>query len=183
MKSYTIQDFQKRFHDLGFKWFNFHIIGVRSKADKPNEFDDLIYIVIGNNIFEYPATTNPGTFYLMIKNWLNPNGAAILKADTQYENCWKIGIHKTYPALVQTKNIIIFRDNDNDSKSEQLGKEIIATPSTGINIHRAAKGIRTWWINNYSAGCQVIADKWDDFFEKCQDSKLEFFTYTLLNEF
>jgi hypothetical protein len=183
MKKYTIQEIKSRFNTFGFKWFPFHIVGIRSIADKPNEFDDKIYLVIGDVLFEYPATTNPGTFYLMVKNWLNPNGAFILKSNEQYIDCWTFGKHRgKYDALIQCKNLKGYRDGDGDNKSEELGELLVAPPSTGINIHRAAEGIRTWWINNYSAGCQVIADKWADFIKRCQDSKRNFFTYTLLTE-
>lgn len=84
MKQYTIEEIKSKFVELNYKWFDFHLVGIRSNANLANKFDDLIGIVNKNSIRWFTCTTNPGTHWL--KNLLNPKGAALLKSN-QYKIC------------------------------------------------------------------------------------------------
>ena len=41
MKAPTIEELKAQFTELGYKWPTIHIVGIRSKANEPNKFDDL----------------------------------------------------------------------------------------------------------------------------------------------
>jgi len=49
MKIPTIEELKAKFTELGYQWMPFHIIGIRSKANEPNKFDDLICLVNGKS--------------------------------------------------------------------------------------------------------------------------------------
>lgn len=179
--NYTLQQLKDQFSKLNYNWYNFHIIGVRSKADLPNVFDDKIYLVIGDKLYSYNATTNPGTYWL--QNFMNKKGTAVLKPG-QYINTWEIGLHKgVYEALVQIKPVTVFRDSDKDLKSEET--DVLDYGLFGINIHRSNETAISKLIDKWSAGCQVFANgpEYKKFIELCKQSKLNFFTYSLLKEF
>jgi len=181
MKKYTLQELQTQFSKLNYKWSPFHIIGVRSKADLPNVFDDNIYLWDGYELIQYKATTNPGTHWLV--NWLNPKGTAVLKPD-QYVATWGLGLHRgTYEALIQQKPVTVYRDINKDKKSDESGKTDYGL--FGINIHRASENGISNVIDKWSAGCQVFADgsEYKDFMKRIKSSGQELFTYTLLREF
>lgn len=179
MKRYTLEELKSEFQRLNYKWLEFMLVGVRSKADEPNKFDDLLILINKDNIYQFSGTTNAGTTYL--QKLLNAKGCAVL-IPNQYLNTWQLGLHRgKYTALVQRREVSVWRDNDKDLKSEQ---GVVDTGLFGINIHKANTGI-TQFINGHSAGCQVFQNSTDfDFVIKsCKDSELKSFTYTLLNEF
>lgn len=183
MKVYTAQELKARFSQLGFKWDeDFNIIGIRSQADKPDVFDDQIYIVTKNNLYVYKATTNPGVYWLT--KFANPKGSAVLKSDMQHVNMWTIGLHRgKYEALVQASPVKVYRDNNKNNKSEEIGE--LDSGYFGINGHHAKPGVRSVFVGQWSAGCQV----WEDYGEYqqalglCKHSGKKYFTYTLLKEF
>lgn len=162
-----------------------HLVGVRSRADKPNQFDDMLYLIIKNSssayrFYSFTGTTNPGTHWLA--NLLNPNGAFVLKPG-QYIDCWKLGKHKgLYDAWVQVKPVTGYRDGNKDSKIDTNGK--LFTGLFGINVHRASESRVSQLIDKWSAGCQVLnnPDQYNDFINESKNSRQEFFTYTLLDE-
>ena len=181
MKRYAIEELKTKFTELGYKFPNFHIVGIRSQANIPNEFDDLIGVVSGNNVAWYTGTTNPGTRWL--KNLMNPKGTALLKPG-QWTDSWKLGLHRgEYKALVQCKPITVFRDTDKDAIAEENAKT--DTGLFGINIHRANPRWTSKFIDKWSAGCQVLNNPADfkRLIEACEASDLTRFTYTLLREF
>lgn len=181
MKRYTIEELKTKFTELGYKFPNFHIIGIRSQANIPNEFDDLIGVVSGNNVSWYTGTTNPGTHWL--KNLMNPKGTALLKPG-QYIDSWKLGLHRgEYKALVQCNPITVFRDTDKDAIAEETAKT--DTGLFGVNIHRANAKWTSKFIDKWSAGCQVLNNPADfkRLIEACEASDVTRFTYTLLREF
>jgi len=172
------------------------ILGVRSKEDAPNLFDDKFYTFEGETFIEVVSgTTNPGASVLKggYKEY-NSVGAAVVKADKWYYNVWQYGLHKgKMPALVQTGAMIdVYRDGDNDGKSEELGKPI--TGWYGINYHtntydfsNASLKMRRPTIDAWSAGCQVI-DERDKFMNQMKWYKANaktqtHITYVLINEF
>lgn len=180
MKNYSIQELKSEFTRLGYQWFDFQIVGIRSKADVPNKFDDLIGLIENNTITWFTGTTNPGIHWL--KNLLNTKGAALLKPN-QYVNTWKLDLHQgKYLALCQRKNVVVYRDGDKDDFSEETG--VTETGLFGINIHRANASLVSQLVDRYSAGCQVLNNPKDFEYliKRCQASKQTEFTYTLLKE-
>lgn len=181
MKKYTIAELSNEFIKLKYQWLPFQIVGIRSKANLPNKFDDLIGLIENDTITWFTGTTNPGTHWL--KNLLNPKGAALLKPN-QYVNTWKLDLHQgKYLALCQRKNVVVYRDGDKDDFAEET-----ATTETGlfgINIHRANPSAISSIIDKWSAGCQVLNNPKDFEYliKRCQASGLKDFSYVLLKEF
>lgn len=181
MKRYTIEELKAEYARLKYEWTQFHFVGIRSKANLPNVFDDLFGLVNGNNVTWYSCTTNPGTHWL--KNLLNPKGAALL-VPSQYVNTWKIGMHQgKYKAFVQAKEVTVYRDNNMNDIAEQTN--VTEKGFFGINIHRANETAVSKLIDKWSAGCQVLNNPADfnQVLHAAEESKLPAFTYTLLNEF
>lgn len=165
---------------MGYKDSPFMIVGVRSKADKPNEFDDKIYLISPSKFLSFQATTNPGSTWL--QRFMNPKGTAVLKPGRYF---YKLGLHKgEYEALVQAEPVTVYRDSNKDLKSD----EVVGTEETGwfgINIHRANKSTISKLIMGYSAGCQVLSNP-SDFqilIDECKKSGITKFPYYLLHEF
>jgi hypothetical protein len=181
MKKYTIGELQFEFKKLGYQWFDFMIVGIRSAANKPNEFDDLIGLVANGKISWFTGTTNPGTHWL--KNIMNPKGTALLKPG-QYIDTWEIGLHQgKYEAFKQVKPVTVFRDKDLDDIAEETA--VTDTGLFGINIHRANEKAISRLIDKWSAGCQVLNNPADfkTLLDEAKASKKKAFTYTLLKEF
>ena len=180
MKTPTIEELKAKFTELGYQWMPFHIIGIRSKANEPNKFDDLICLIDGDELKVFTGTTNPGTYWL--KNPMNVNGCAVLKKG-QYVDTWQIGLHKgQYTALTQAKKVTVFRDDDKDAIAEEQGKE--DTGIFGINIHRANPSATSTLIEKWSAGCQVLnnSKEFKELIQACIASGKKYFTYTLIDE-
>lgn len=176
----TIQQLKAIFQTKGYVWPSFHLIGIRSKADKPNEFDDKFYLIDHNEILEYTGTTNPGTHWL--QNIMNPLGAAVLKQG-QYFNTWELGLHRgMYKAWVQVKPVTVYRDKNKDGKSDEIGE--VYSGIFGINIHRANENAVSKFVDKWSAGCQVMnnPDHYRGFITRSDASGQKYFTYTLLKE-
>ena len=144
------------------------IIGIRNPEDKPNSFDDIFYLMHGENmLFDYSGTTNPGTPVLTggYKRY-NNDGAAVVESNRIYYDVWMFRKHagKVYALCQgwnsnQTEPVTIFRDGNRNLKSEQTGKR--TTGHYGINHHpdqmQLNKDVRpdSAGVNWYSAGCQV----------------------------
>lgn len=165
------------------------ILGIRSESTVPNHFDDQIHVLFKNTTkqwvhYIFPATTDPGTYWL--KNPLFPQGTAILKQG-QYKNGYQIGLHRgKYYALVQAKPVTVLRDYDRNAILDfKNGKE--ETGMFGINIHHAAESGTTKTIDQYSAGCQVLANinDFNLFMKLCEVHRNLYgnsFTYTLIDK-
>ena len=101
----------------GNKKLNLNLIGVRRDNAGTNKFDDFMVVAYKNeNLKEtcktYSITTDPGAHWL--KNPINPKGTAIL-VPGQYRGTWKLGKHQNnYEALVQRKEVKVWRDNNKD---------------------------------------------------------------------
>jgi hypothetical protein len=181
MKTYTVTDLKNKFEEKGYFWPHFHLIGIRSKNDLPNEFDDKFYLINGNSVHEYTGTTNPGKAYLL--NPLTKDGTAVLKPG-QYIDSWTLGLHRgVYKAWTQVKVVTVYRDNDKDIKSENLGVE--QKGLFGINVHRASENAISKWVDKWSAGCMVLNNpvQYKEFILLSSQSSLKYFTLTLLEEF
>ena len=194
-KKCAFYNFEALFKKKGYKWFskkdyNLNIIGVRSKAKIrcTNLFDDFIIVdYYCNNVHHrklYEATTTPGLYYL--ENPMNTKGTAIM-VPGQHLNCYTIGKHKNkYKALVQTKAIKVYRDNNKDDIYDMLPDTIEETLS-GLNIHRTNEYFKSKQIDKWSAGCQVFASPSDfkSFMTLCEKQAELYsnsFTYTLIEE-
>lgn len=188
-------NFKNLFESKGYAFFNnkaynLNIIGVRHSGDiVTNKFDDALVVIYNNNtghtyrkIFE--CTTQPGISY-MGKTMGNVKGTAIL-VPGQYRGAYKIGLHKgKYKALVQAKPVKVYRDNDKDNQYD-YNPTTIDEGYFGINIHKA--GTASVIVNNWSAGCTVLA-KEEDFKtlmrlanEQIKAGLGNTFTYTLVNQ-
>jgi len=181
MKKYTIEEIKVEFQKHDYKWFDFHFVGIRSKANLPNQFDDLFGVISKDKIEWFTCTTNAGTHWL--KNLLNTKGTALLKPN-QYVDTWAIGLHQgKYEAFKQVKPVVVFRDGDKDDIAEETS--VTETGLFGINIHRANPNAISKIIDKWSAGCQVLNNP-ADFNKVLSDAKItkqKAFTYTLLREF
>lgn len=175
-------------YELNTKPYQLNIVGLRSKSTEANSFDDEIHVFYKKqdgkwNYHVYPATTDPGTFWLSNPSY--EQGTAIL-SQGQYKNAYAIGMHKgLYSALVQMQPVTVIRDYDRDSLLDFYnGKS--ETGNFGINIHRAESSGATKLINKYSAGCQVFqsAEDFQSFLKLCDVHKQLYgnsFTYTLID--
>lgn len=121
-----------------------------------NFYDDSIVRWIDGDIKIYPASVDPGQYY--INHALNPQGCARLKCGLwQYQ----LGEHHAHRALVQAEEVTVDRL---DKLGKRVGEE---TGYFGINVH---SGGPEYLVGRYSAGCQVIKtseawrDQWTDFF-------------------
>lgn len=163
------------------------LLGVRSKEDNPNAFDDKIYLFKGSQFIEVTsATTNAGTPTLKQFEKVNKKGAAVLKSEQWYYDVWKYGKHNgKVDALLQLgAPVQVYRDTDKDDKSEEQGA--LDTGYFGINFHpntydlsRPTSNIVGWW----SAGCQVVNNvaKYKTIIRLVKPQK--YVTYCLINEF
>lgn len=188
-------NFKDLFERKGYAYFtkgayNLNIIGVRHSGNVvTNKFDDVLVIIYNDNdghcyrkVFE--CTTQPGISY-MGKTMGNIKGTAIL-VPGQYRGAYKIGLHKgKYKALVQAKPVKVYRDNDKDNQYD-YNPTTIDEGYFGINIHKA--GTASVIVNNWSAGCTVLA-KEEDFkaFMQLANKQIKAglgstFTYTLVNQ-
>lgn len=168
--------------------FELNIVGVRTQITRANHFDDFMtvfYRTYGEWIFNiFKCTTDPGTYFL--ENPLSDLGTAILK-EGQYPGAYKIGRHRgRYEALVQATPVTVIRDPNRDNTLD-TDTGIEETGFFGINIHRASKSHESLEVNQWSAGCQVLADpfQYKLFMDLCREGRRTFgnrFTYTLLNE-
>lgn len=171
------------------KDYNLNIVGVRNDHPVLDIFNDWIVIFWRHKgAFYYgcyPATTLPGEYYLIDK-LLNRKGAAIL-VPGQYRGAYKIGMHRNkYPALVQSKQVTVYRDGDKDKEYDYI-PETKHSGWFGINLHRAYKNGHAPKVGKTSAGCQVFqrSEDFSEFMAVCSEAKRLWgnrFTYTLIEE-
>jgi len=174
------------FYD-GNKPFNINIFGVRMAVDT-NEFDDYIGIAfrdgdLKETVLVWPATTDPGKYWL--EHPLNSDGTFIL-VPGQYPGFWTEGLHRGEPAFVQTGKAKGYRDNDKDSEHD-MDPDTIQEGYFGINGHKSNPYRESYYIDKWSAGCQVWKrakdhDKALKVAGKSSDLYGSKFTYTLLEE-
>lgn len=196
MSCYTRQQIEDAMIACGYKYFDggdydVNIIGVRNSATKnrvTNAFDDCVTISYREEgewkMHCYKSTTDPGTHWM--GNLLSEKGVAILKPG-QYRGAYKIKKHQEkYDALCQRAPVEVYRDKNKDHVYD-LTEEYVEEGMFGINIHRATakKGGRSWRVDKWSAGCQVIAsnEDWNQFLGICKKAAEIWgnkFSYTLL---
>lgn len=174
----------------GNKKLNLNLIGVRRDNTGTNKFDDFMVVVYKDENLNpvcktYPMTTDPGVYWL--KNPINPKGTAIL-VPGQYRSTWKLGKHQNnYEALVQRKQVKVWRDNNKDDVIDYRQLKLINQGYFGINIHRSNPYTQSFLINKWSAGCQVFQqiEDYKEFMSLCKSSAALYgnsFSYTLVTE-
>jgi hypothetical protein len=188
---YTREQVESVMKTKGFSYFdngkdyNLNIIGIRNSdvgKKVSNLFDDILtlsYRLNGTWIFRaWPITTDPGK--RSVVQFENSMGVARL-VPGQYRGSHQIGLHKgKYEALCQRKPVKVYRDSNRDMVFEE---NKITEGIYGINIHKA--GLKSLYVENWSAGCQVFQFQkdFDEFMKICKKASQVYdnsFTYTLL---
>jgi hypothetical protein len=190
MNSAGSERIKEVFKSMGYAFFengdfNLNIIGIRNLNGRDaNTFNDELHLIYNENGQEvhkiYEFTVDPGLTYRT--DPMNPKGCAIL-VPGQYRSVYALGMHKGYKALVQKKNMKVYRDGSKDRKLDFDTASIEEGSGFGINIHKAGKDSDS--VNNWSAGCQVFKKEsdFDGFIEICEKSAQKYgnsFTYTLI---
>lgn len=152
--------------------------------DAPNEFNDMLAVIIDDEVVDvYRITTEPGRYYTI--NPMNTAGCARVDFGS-YKNCWAIGLHGTdqrfrHQALVQVGNITVCRDLNEDYK--RVGDKRFTGSDYGINCHAQPWSDLSEEIGRSSAGCQVFFDYAQQkiFMRLCKASGLKLFSYSLFD--
>jgi hypothetical protein len=160
---------------------DFNIVVLRNSNIISNKYDDTLYYYYktkdGWVTKKANVTSKPGLYY--IENPINKNGTAILVPGL-YKDCWVLGKHKgLYPALVQLKQLPVYRDSNKD---RTIDTSIIENGHFGINIHRSKLEGSSTEVNKYSAGCIVFsnASEYDKFINTIKSNINKRGTYSLL---
>lgn len=150
----------------GYLWFSrpydLNLFGLRNSSNIPDSFDDIICVCWIDergieNILSFPATTDPGLYYL--KNPINVKGTGILDYG-QHRKIWKPGLHKGKPALVQVTPCRAIRDYNRDGILD-FDSHVKDVGLFGCNLHRANPSGTTKVVGKWSAMCQVLANAVD----------------------
>ena len=164
------------------------ILGIRSNTDIHDAFDDKFYLFKGEcYLMNLTGTTNSGTYGLLNFHLWNKNGTAVLKTNQWSYDCWKEGLHKgKMRALVQVGKMYYYRDNDKDSKNEELGK-LLYDKGMGINYHTVSydkkKNFIGKLIGQWSVGCQCPNNVEDYYKSLDLIPKGQLVSYCLIKEF
>jgi len=194
----TIQKLKEVILKKNYKWFEnqINLIGIRTKLQVPDVFNDLLFLVYKNEkgeevMFTTTYTTEPGVYYQ--KHLLNPKGCWVMMPN-QMIDAYKLGLHQgkaDHKCLKSVGKIYGLREDDKDGIVLN-DKDAIASwvegNTVGANFHGAKKLIDlTEIVGQNSAGCQVI-NRWSKKEEVCAIAKLYekvnngLITYTLLTE-
>lgn len=189
MKNYTDEQLLNRVK--GLKSFiripnDYWILGVQSKDDKFNEFDDKFYLFKGEKfIMVTTGTTNAGLTGLKHYDTYNSNGCAVIKTDEWYYTLWRPGLHKgKMRALKQYSSIKYYRDWNKNDKAEEIGN--INEGVIGINFHTASYqpyNVITRLIGGWSTGCQVANNTADYYKILDYIGNQDVVSYCLIKEF
>lgn len=181
MRQFTVNDIVRAFNIKGYELktghYEMNIFGIRNNDTTANTFDDLVGIVYRdekNNwmIKQYKATTDPGVVYR--EKPINVKGSAII-VPMQHKKCYTIGLHRGYKAIQQVAPMTYVRDNNKNKVLDFLYKTVGATyikEVAATNIHHASKTGTSVNVDNWSAGCQVLANinDFNQFMSIIQDS-------------
>jgi len=192
----TESNVKKIFSNKGYALYTdkLNIIGIRNKNNiNTNRFDDVIMLIWYNNgktfVRHYRATTKPGSRIKGVK--YEKSGIAMMK-EGQYVNAYYVGLHHgRYEAMHQQGKIWFYRIKWVETgKPFKLDSNTLEHKVIGANIHRANDNFTSTFVNNWSTGCQVIANpsEFADFisitktFKNDPNINQRNFTYTLINE-
>ena len=167
---------------------NYWILGVRSKEDRFNEFDDKFYLFKGEQfIMVMSGTTNPGANGLLNPEKYNERGIAVVVADKWYYNLWTRGLHNgKVIAYRQTAGVDLIRDRNKNKKSGDAGS-VSEEFNRGINFHPSDYNLDSKTkkanIGAWSVGCQVVNDipKYKELMNLTRLQQV--MSYCLINEF
>ncbi len=166
----------------GYKWFDdkINIIGIRTNDQTPDKFNDYMAVAYKGEFHLFPCTTEPGVYWL--KNPMRVTGTFVMIPD-QYIDCWKIGFHHDYEALVLCGIIQGWRDSNKDSLINP-DKSKVYSDGQAVDIHHAHNTVVQTVIDKYSAGCQVIQkfSDWLILFGLVKAAKQDKYSYTLITE-
>lgn len=189
MKNYTDEQLLNRVKEL--KSFiripnDYWILGVQSKEDKFNEFDDKFYLFKGEKfIMVTTGTTNAGLTGLKNYETYNSEGCAVIKTDEWYYTLWRPGLHNgKMRALKQYSAIKYYRDWNKNDKAEEIGK--MREGIIGINFHTASYqpyNVITRLIGGWSTGCQVANNTADYYKILDYIGNQDVVSYCLIKEF
>lgn len=162
-------------------------IGIQSKEDDFNEFDDKFYLFKGEKFIRVMSgTTNAGKSALKGYDRLGLSGAAVWKTNVIYYDMYSPGKHKgKMDAWRQVKPIYYYRDSDKDDKAEQQGElhyGIIYANFHGATYDKTSRSVKKL-INGWSYGCQVVNDNEKYVKTMAETYTQKFITYALLDEF
>jgi len=134
------------------------------EEQKPNEFNDIVYLMKGIEIvMDAACTTVPGLPALKggFKKY-NKNGAAVIKADIFYYDVYGYGLHSgKMPALRQKGKMFYHRDGDLDSMAEEIGPTYNQNAYTNFHAatYKAGNAVIQKWIGHWSYGCIVAPNR------------------------
>lgn len=167
---------------------NYWILGVRSKEDRFNEFDDKFYLFRGEEfIMVMSGTTNPGANGLLNPEKYNERGVAVVVADKWYYNLWERGLHNgKVIAYRQKLGVDLIRDRNKNKKSGDAGS-VSEEFNRGINFHPSDYNLESKTkktnIGAWSVGCQVVNDI-PKYKELMNTTRLQsVMSFCLINEF
>jgi hypothetical protein len=138
------------------------ITWVRCDNMLTNTFEDFGVLWVGGDIaLIFPCSTTAGKHY--IQNPITHGGITgtaiaarqivkyshVFKTSANWKSLW-LGA----PYFQQVGAIKIYRDGNKDNKIDEVNVQV---GLFGINLHRAGLGS---FIDNWSAGCQVVPDKY-----------------------
>ncbi|WP_093024701.1 hypothetical protein [Pustulibacterium marinum] len=162
VRSFTDKELLDRVEAIGGKIPNrgkYLCIGVQSKEDQYNVFDDKFYLYDGCDfVMVSSGTTNAGSTALKTFDKYNLEGAAVWRTDQFVEDCFAPGLHKSkMKALRQHSPIEYYRDSNKDNRADQTGKlhkGIIWANMHGVSYDAESNIIKTN-IGGWSFACQV----------------------------
>lgn len=173
----VMQSLSHKVYDDG----SLNLVGIRRGRTMTNKFDDtFVCWTTPDDFVLFGCTTDPGAYWMLDKLG-NAKGTAVLKPG-QFFDSHKRGLHKgRYAALVQARPLTVYRDNNKDKIYDYENPD---TGIFGINIHRANAKVKSVQVDNWSAGCTVIADPKDfaELMRRANRQKKDVFTYTLIEK-
>lgn len=135
-------------------------VWIRTDQALDNKFSD-VCVRFNNGVVDMviPCSTVPGDFYIFNPLTVGGITGAAIACEQQQINSHKFVSSANWkslwlgaPYFYQQGAVEIYRDGNKDRK---INKEIKTKGWYGINFHRAGFGSL---VDNWSAGCQVVAD-------------------------
>lgn len=161
------------------------ILGVRSNENSYNIYDDKFYLFNGDKfVMTLTGTTNSGSYGFENYFKWNSQGVGEIKSNEWYYDVWKYGLHKgKMEALIQVGGFKIIRKKSNNSSNKDWNWEYWKGFNFHCNSYKFTKGIKNWFINGWSVGCQVVnnLNSYYLLIGKVKNQKL--ITYCLIDEF
>jgi hypothetical protein len=179
--------------------FHLNLFGIRNPNAKANSFDDIMGCAYTEKglwrVHYWPATTDPGTYYLENRDkWFGPAGVAIL-CEGQYVDVYKIDLHAgKYEALCQRNGAVrLYRDDNLDDVLDMDPETVKTSYGSGINLHASTSypyttGTDKDEVDAWSAGCQVHAtvagfrEMMELARKQVEVTGIDTFTYTLMKQ-